>query len=1330
MRKRSILALALIVCLLLSSFIPAQATGTDHTHVRTRKVITEPTCTEPGYYIGACSICGTPLDNGDIIPPLGHDYQRSVAQEPTCTSDGMAIYSCSRCGDSYREPIPATGHRWGEWHDGDPATCVQYGNRYHDCTRCGIREWERNYAGGLGDHDWGEWVIVKEPTVTEDGLKERVCKIEASHKEQEVIPALGTPDELFFDIEIMKVDADSGEGLDGAYLQIIDKEGNVLDSWTSSAEFSHTTSGLLSDTEYFIREAKAPEGYDTAAEICFTFDEIGFLTTTGLTTEGGVILVENKKNASNAVEIMKIDADTGEGLDGAYLQIFNKDGNVIDSWTSSAESSHTTSGLLSDTEYFIREAKAPEGYDTAAEICFTFDEIGFLTTTGLTTKGGVILVEDKKIDDGPHSALLLEDTWASDAGVGKRYEGATVPIYCKVTNTGDCPVYSFDYLSFVTDIVFPNGTAEIAGETHYVIQPGESWTYTFNKKVDLSAVEKGVLEFSDSDLAIYHLTKDRLDFVYTNEVPVSIPLTYPDDTTPEEDKPAIRLTVTQITPERESYVAVPWCEPDNKIYYDITVTNTGNVPLRFWLRIERGADNRLSSFGKGSDVILNPGKSWKPSDSWSDPIYWLYLTTVETLLPPENEAHLGIYPLSFSVWGYAVDDPEFTTRICEDGPVQFKHNIRNPGPTTWPFPEQSQMKVDIYTALHSSDPAGYQLGEPWGVNIKWENIGLVDIPTFDFHIDYIADNETNHKNYLYFDDLSWMEDTCSINLEPSDYIFYGGSAGYITEKDVERGYIEVSAYAKWIDPDSGNEKIAYSNVWHLPVISKTGLLLTKKADTPPNGEYFKPGEKVNWTLDVTNNSNEPIRNVTVTDNGMVIATFAEIVPGETKPCAVPPTTVTDYDAQVTGYVMNTAKATGTDLKDAVHTWYSNPAKAVCKDPDNPPILGANPGLSAVKKDNGPKNGLYYQENEEITFTITVTNTGDCELNNLVFYDSLAGFTPVDSLASLPVAGSHDFTYKYTVKPADMNHPTLTNAATINYSFLGNPGTPVSCKDTVKIGDGDTNIEENDDPPFDPGVLKGKGDSCLLTLETLGTNEARYTLHACDTHYTTAAEAEAACLAGDWKKAAELWQAEIDKLYEILYAAANDEAKCALLEEKLQFDTEAENLAVLYGDEALAEILRLKCSELCSIIHTASDTLPSSLTNSTGTAKALCSEAETTARVIGLLKSADCEVTDTFAGPAALALEATMDLLHNAKSYDADVVFLRAQGLWQNALDKAVGTVYANADRDGRKLIALWRISIDSLLSAERPLLELLYPDNHAMAEELLMDIYKDAGFEK
>jgi hypothetical protein len=144
-----------------------------------------------GWAISTCTRCGANKDNGHPINALGHNYQRSVAQEATCTKDGMAVYTCSRCGDSYREPIPATGHKWGEWIDGDPATCVQYGNRYHQCSRCGQKEWERNYAGGLGDHDWGEWVTVKEPTATEPGLQERTCKIDASHKEQQEIPATG-----------------------------------------------------------------------------------------------------------------------------------------------------------------------------------------------------------------------------------------------------------------------------------------------------------------------------------------------------------------------------------------------------------------------------------------------------------------------------------------------------------------------------------------------------------------------------------------------------------------------------------------------------------------------------------------------------------------------------------------------------------------------------------------------------------------------------------------------------------------------------------------------------------------------------------------------------------------------------------------------------------------------------------------------------------------------------------------------------------------------------------------------------------------------------------
>ena len=1163
----------------------------------------------------------------------------------------------------------------------------------------------------------------------------------------------GTTDEINPALHLeITWDENAGEGkrYEGAEIPLYYKVTNTGDCTVYTNGYSST---LIKDIVYPNGEAYVPELGETTAAVqpgeswTYTYTRV----VKSSEVEDGYVLLDDYDNAnyldsdgkpkgvdsdiasvnipltypedSGKIEVQKVDADTGDALEGALLQLLDGTGEVLDQWTSSAEHSHVIEGLLSGKQYTLREARTPEGYDTAADIQFVLNEDGKITTTGTVSAGGVLVVEDKKLDDGPHPALLIEDTWAPDAGEGKRVKGAIVPIYTKVTNTGDCPVYHYqgNYNDSVQDLVYPNGLTYVEGVgTVYVINPGESWTYTFLRKVFSANVESGTLDFNDDDNAFYINASGELLWVFSNKFPVNIPLTYPDGTTPEEDKPGIKLTVVQITPEKEAYVDVKDWTPENFIRVSVTYTNIGNVPLRFELYTYQGAKERAYPTWYEREKILNPGESWSIPQK---PYIGYYICDVHGYLPPDSEEYAGIFPFRFKVFGYAVDDTKYTTPICESNSVTFKHNIAKPGPTPWPIPEESQMEVKIETWAGPSDPAGYQLGEYWSAHVLPKNIGLVDIPAYTTHIDFIADDEYTHDKSS---DVSWTEYAVTESTPPGKGTLVL-SCGGITEKDVERGYVEVTAYTKWTDPDSGKERTAVANVWNVPVISKTGLVLTKKADTPPNGEYYKPGEKVTWTLDVMNNSKEPIRNVTVTDNGTVIATFAEIAAGETKVCAVPPTIVTDYDAQVTGYVMNTAQATGTDLKDATHTWYSNPAKAVCKDPDTPPVLGAKPVLLALKTDEWPKNMAYYQENEEITFHVTVINTGDCELNNLEFYDALAGFAPVDTLASLPVGASHTFDYKYTVKAADMDHPTLTNTATIKYTFLGNPGTPVTCKDTVKIGENDT-ITETGDPPFDPGLLKGDGDSCSLTLETLGAADARYTLHACGRHAELARAAEDAVLNGD--SASPIWRAELNNLYEILYSAANDVAKGALLEERLQFENEAETLYNLYGEEALAEALRLKCAQLCCIMHTASENLPSTLTGERAAAITKAAAAETTAREIGPLQGADSEVTDTFAGPAAGALEATMDLLHSAKTYDFGDVFLRAQTLWQGALDQNVNAAYTAADRDGRKLIALWRMSLDSLLAAERPFLELLYPDNRAMLEEILMDIYKDAGFAK
>ena len=41
------------------------------------------------------------------------------------------------------------------------------------------------------DHDWSDWVLVKNPTATEDGERMRYCKIDASHTQREKLEATG-----------------------------------------------------------------------------------------------------------------------------------------------------------------------------------------------------------------------------------------------------------------------------------------------------------------------------------------------------------------------------------------------------------------------------------------------------------------------------------------------------------------------------------------------------------------------------------------------------------------------------------------------------------------------------------------------------------------------------------------------------------------------------------------------------------------------------------------------------------------------------------------------------------------------------------------------------------------------------------------------------------------------------------------------------------------------------------------------------------------------------------------------------------------------------------
>ena len=199
-------------------------------------------------------------------------------------------------------------------------------------------------------------------------------------------------------IEVSKVDVANGEELEGAHIQIIDSEGNVVDEWDSTEE-AHEVEGLKTGEEYTLRETVAPEGYTVTTDTTFTIDEEGNVTSTGTCTtdENGntVLLVEDAKTH---IEVSKVDATSGEELEGATIQILDSEGNVVDEWVSSKDETHVIEGLKTGETYTLRETVAPEGYDVTTDTTFTIDEEGKVTSTGTVT-----------YDEEGHTILLVED---------------------------------------------------------------------------------------------------------------------------------------------------------------------------------------------------------------------------------------------------------------------------------------------------------------------------------------------------------------------------------------------------------------------------------------------------------------------------------------------------------------------------------------------------------------------------------------------------------------------------------------------------------------------------------------------------------------------------------------------------------------------------------------------------------------------------------------------------------------------------------------------------------------------------------------------------------
>ena len=155
-------------------------------------------------------------------------------------------------------------------------------------------------------------------------------------------------------VEMSKVDI-AGKEIEGATIQVLDKDNKIVDEWVSGKE-PHKIKNLVEGETYTLHEEIVAETYVKATDIEFT-------VTTDKETQKVVMI-------DKLVEITKTDITNGNELEGAELEVTDEDGNLIDKWTSAKEP-HKVKGLEECKTYILKETTAPYGYEITEEIKFT-----------------------------------------------------------------------------------------------------------------------------------------------------------------------------------------------------------------------------------------------------------------------------------------------------------------------------------------------------------------------------------------------------------------------------------------------------------------------------------------------------------------------------------------------------------------------------------------------------------------------------------------------------------------------------------------------------------------------------------------------------------------------------------------------------------------------------------------------------------------------------------------------------------------------------------------------------------------------------------------------
>ena len=156
-------------------------------HTVTQNSISEitvlPSCAVEGVAVAYCDFCGNVAVTTSVPATENHVPGEEIIVDvaPNCTNQGSCSKHCVICDTPmYVQPLEAEpdAHEYGDFVIDSAATCISEGEKSRYCIHCNERTDVTVIDVNIDAHSYGEeWVITKEATCAEMGLKNKVCTL-------------------------------------------------------------------------------------------------------------------------------------------------------------------------------------------------------------------------------------------------------------------------------------------------------------------------------------------------------------------------------------------------------------------------------------------------------------------------------------------------------------------------------------------------------------------------------------------------------------------------------------------------------------------------------------------------------------------------------------------------------------------------------------------------------------------------------------------------------------------------------------------------------------------------------------------------------------------------------------------------------------------------------------------------------------------------------------------------------------------------------------------------------------------------------------------------